>query len=172
MENRISQRIIGHRLPEYMLEVLTGGYAKAFLPVGIIRKEDSYTFNYDLNGYRRCKADRLPTKEKFRLLEILYDMNEDNENHLIPGDRYLLEPGLIYWNRHQIQMNTVRIIFYPDIKGEPFLKKWLIFIEKTLNAGIPEEQELLNQIRSLLQKQNDAYQIRKLIEKNRVTLEL
>lgn len=172
MEDRIRQRLIGHRLPEYMVEILTGGYAKAFIPMGILRKEDSYTFDYSLNGYQRCRANRLPTQEKFRLLEILYDMNEDNENHLISGERYLLEPELIYWRNQRIQANTVRILFYPDIKGEPFQKKWLIFIEKILDPGIPAEGRLLDQIRSLLQKQNNPFQIRKLIEKNRVHPEL
>lgn len=172
MGDRISQRLIGHRLPEYMVEILVGGYAKAFLPMGILRKEDSYTFDYSLNGYRRCMANRLSAKEKFRLLEILYDMNEDNENHLIPGERYLLEPELIYWRNHQIQANTLRILFYPDIKGEPFQKKWLVLIEKILDPGISEERSLLDQIRVLLQKQNNPFLIRKLIEKNRVSAEL
>lgn len=137
MEERLSQRIVGHAIPEYMIEVLIQDYAGTFLRMVVSRNEGVYDLSYELNGYRRCMAQRLPSAEKFCLLELLYDINEENENHLIPAERYMLEPELIYWKDHQIGRKTVRLLFYPDVKGEPFLRKWLILIEKNIESRRP-----------------------------------
>ena len=137
----------------------------------VSRNAGVYDLSYEQNGYRRCMAQRLPSPEKFRLLELLYDINEENENHLIPAERYMLEPELIYWKDHRIGRKTVRLLFYPDVKGEPVLRKWLILIEKILNPSVPEEKGLLEQMRYLLQKSNDPEKLRDLIQAARIRCE-
>ena len=83
----------------------------------------------------------------------------------------MLEPELIYWKDQRIGRKTVRLLFYPDVKGEPFLRKWLILIEKILNPGVPEEKGLLEQMRYLLQKSNDPEKLRDLIQAARIRCE-
>ena len=82
MEERLSRRIVGHSIPEYMIEILIQDYAGTFLRMVVSRNAGVYDLSYEQNGYRRCMAQRLPSPEKFRLLELLYDINEENENHL------------------------------------------------------------------------------------------
>lgn len=113
MEERLSQRIVGHAIPEYMIEVLIQDYAGTFLRMVVSRNGGVYDLSYELNGYRRCMAQRLPSAEKFCLLELLYDINEENENHLIPAERYMLEPELIYWKDHQIGRKPCDCCFTP-----------------------------------------------------------
>ncbi len=171
MDERLSRRIVGHSIPEYMIEILIQDYAGTFLRMVVSRNGGVYDLSYEQNGYRRCMAQRLPSPEKFRLLELLYDINEENENHLIPAERYMLEPELIYWKDHRISRKTVRLLFYPDVKGESFLRKWLMLIEKILNPGVPEEKGLLEQMRYLLQKSSDPEKLRDLIQAARIRCE-
>ena len=61
MEERLSQRIVGHAIPEYMIEVLIQDYAGTFLRMVVSRNGGVYDLSYELNGYRRCMAQRLPS---------------------------------------------------------------------------------------------------------------
>lgn len=168
MEQRINQRITGYHIPDYIGEILVRDHAKTFLKMVISKNADSYEFTYEITGYQRLTANRISSGQKMKLLEILYEINGINEDRLIPGEKYLLEPALIYWRNQELQRENVRLLYYPDIREEPFLRKWLALIEKILNPSAMEERELLEDIRTLLRKENDPDQIKKLIRKRRL----
>jgi hypothetical protein len=168
MEQRISQRIVGYHIPNYMSEILVRDYAKTFLKMVISKDSDSYEFTYKVTNYQRLMTDKISSAQKMKLLEILYEINKANEDHLIPGEKYLLEPALIYWKNQELNRENVRILYYPDIREEPFLRKWLVIIEKILDPSVGKERELIDEIRNFLRQGNNPDRIKMLIEKRRV----
>ena len=60
MEERLSQRIVGHAIPEYMIEVLIQDYAGTFLRMVVSRNGGVYDLSYELTGAAWRSAFPLP----------------------------------------------------------------------------------------------------------------
>ncbi len=172
MEQRMNQRIVGYHLPNYMCEILIHDYTGTFLRMVITQKQNRYDFTYELTGFERCVTSRMSTGQKLRLLESLYEINQINEDHLIPAEKYMLEPALIYWRNGDPSRKNIRLLFYPDIKEEPFMKKWLSIVESVLNSDEPKERQLLDDIRKMLRQGNNPDSLKKLLASKRENSEL
>ncbi len=172
MEQRMTQRITGYHLPNYISEILIHDYTRTFLRMVITQKQNRYDFTYELTGFERCLTNRLNTHQKLQLLESLYEVNQINEDHLIPAEKYLLDPALIYWRNENTCRNNIRILFYPDMKEVPFMKKWLLIVETLLDTDVAKEKQILDDIRHMLRRGNDPECLKKLLEESREKCEM
>lgn len=154
MIKKLKQQIRGYQMPEYLIEILTRNYCRTFLPMTIIRQGESYTMTYDTGRFDRMELNSLSQKDRIQLLLFLLEMNERNEDHLIPADRYLIEPELIYRSGRGIAEESVRLLFYPDLKSHGFRQKLRLFTDK-INTGTPEEKEPLVRFTELLAEEED-----------------
>ena len=82
----------------------------------------------------------------------------------------MLEPELIYWKDHRIGRKTVRLLFYPDVKGA-VPAEMADFDRKNIESRRPGEKGLLEQMRYLLQKSNDPEKLVDLIQAARIRCE-
>ncbi len=151
MIKRLRQQIRGYTMPEYLIDILTHQYSECFLPMNIIRQNDSYQFTYDTGHFERAEVRRMDLNEKARLILVLIQLNDIGEDHLIGAERYLVEPELIYRRGKILSVNSVRLLYYPDLKSQSFTVKLIQFLEK-IRSGITGEEELFERIRKALEE--------------------
>lgn len=168
--NRIRQDMSGYTMPTYVEEILTQNYCPNFMRMSIVRECDNYVFNYKPESYDRLDVMKLRLYDKLLLLRTLIQMSEDTSNHLINANNYLLEPELIYCKGGNININSIRLMYYPDIKKLEFRYKLVLFASRIMNEQNKEEREMAESIRQAAEA-GDINRIRMFIEKNLLRLE-
>lgn len=167
---RIRQDMSGFTMPTYVEEILTQNYCPSFMRMSIVRDYDSYVFNYKPDAYERIDVMNLSLYDKLLLLRTLITMSENSSNYLINADNYLLEPELIYSKGNNIGINSVRLMYYPDIKKLDFRYKLVLFADRILNKDIKEEREMADSIREVAEP-GDINRIKMFLDKNLLRLE-
>ena len=145
---RINQNMTGYRMPAYVEEILTGNYCKNFVRMSIIRDCGNYSFSYKPAGLTRLDPSALSLYDKLLLIRNLISLSENTSDHLIEGESYLLEPELVYAKGGSVDMNSLRLLYYPDVKRLDFRYKIVLFADRILNRNIKEEREMADRIRS------------------------
>ena len=115
--------------------------------MSIIRDKGSYSFSYKPGCYTRINAAEMKLYEKLLLLRNLISMSESASDHLIREDSYLLEPELIYSKRGRVDVENLKIMYYPDMKKLDFRYKLVIFANRILDPKIREEREMADRFR-------------------------
>lgn len=167
---RIRQDMSGFTMPTYVEEILTQNYCPSFMRMSIVRDYDSYVFNYKPDAYEKIDVMNLSLYDKLLLLRTLITMSENTSNYLINADNYLLEPELIYSKGPNIGINSVRLMYYPDIKKLDFRYKLVLFADRILNKDVKEEREMADSIREVAEP-GDINRIKMFLDKNLLRLE-
>ncbi len=147
----ISQRMTGTLVPIYMIEILTKNYCKSFLRMSIVKDDDGYIFSYDVKNLKRLDISKLRPHEKFGLIATLIEMGAFNEQHLVAGENYLLEPELIYETRDGAPKKQIKLMFYPDATKMPFEDKLGIFMEKIKAVSGGKEREVIMRAQAFIE---------------------
>lgn len=138
----------GYRMPSYVEEILTENYCRNFVRMSIIRDSGNYSFSYKPAGLSRLDTSSLSLYDKLLLIRNLISMSEDASDHLIGAESYLLEPELVYSKGGNVDINSLRLLYYPDVKKLEFRYKIVLFADRILDKGIREEREMAEKIRS------------------------
>ena len=144
---RIKQDMTGYRMPAYIEEILTQNYCENFMRMSILKDKGSYSFSYKPGGFNRLDPGSMSLYDKLLLLKNLIIMSEMTEDHLIGSESYLLEPELIYAKGKRVDMDSLRIMYYPDAKRLDFRYKIVLFADRIMNKSIREEREMAERIR-------------------------
>lgn len=138
----------GFRMPAYVEEILTENYCKSFVRMSIIRDSGNYSFSYKPVGLSRLEPSALGLYDKLLLIRNLISMSESTSDHLIGAESYLLEPELIYTKGGRVDINSLKVLFYPDVKKLDFRYKIMMFTDRIMNKNIREEREMGERIRT------------------------
>ena len=144
---RIRQDMAGYRMPFYVEEILTQNYCPGFMRMSIVREEDRYAFSYKTESFVRLDASAMRLYDKLLLIRNLIDMSENNSDHLINAETYLIEPELIYARRGRVDSGSLKLMYYPDVKMLDFRYKIVLFADRIMNKEIKEEREMAARIR-------------------------
>lgn len=144
---RIRQEMAGYRMPAYVEEILTQNYCPGFMRMSIIRENDRYAFSYKTDSFSRLDASGMRLYDKLMLIRNMISMSENNSDHLINAENYLLEPELIYMRSGRVDLASLRLMYYPDVKRLDFRYKIVLFSDRIMNKEIREEREMAERIR-------------------------
>lgn len=145
---RIDQSMTGYRMPAYVEEILTENYCKNFVRMSIVRDSGNYSFSYKPAGLSRLDPSSMNLYDKLLLIRNLISMSENTSDHLIGAESYLLEPELVYAKGNNVDINSLKLLYYPDVKKLDFRYKIVLFADRILNKGMKEEREMAERIRS------------------------
>ena len=145
---RINQNMTGYRMPAYVEEILTENYCKNFVRMSIIRESGNYSFSYKPAGLSRLDPSAMSLYDKLLLLRNLISMSENTSDHLIDAESYLLEPELVYAKGGNVDINSLKLLYYPDVKKLEFRYKIVLFADRILDKNNREEREMAERIRS------------------------
>jgi len=144
---RIKQDMTGYRMPAYIEEILTQNYCDNFMRMSILRDNGSYSFSYKPGNLNKLDPDSMSLYDKLLLLRNLISMSESTEDHLIGSESYLLEPELVYARGKNVDIDSLRIMYYPDVKKLDFRYKIVLFADRIMNKTKKEEREMAERIR-------------------------
>lgn len=161
----IRQEINECNLPTYMEDILINNYCPGFLRMSMVRENNDYIFNYQTERFNRIDISKLTTCDKIVLLRTIISLNDRNEDWLIAGDNYLLEPELVYSLNNSVEDGCVRLLFYPDFKKMTFKKKIILFAEKIKNRKNKTEIELIDNFKNVCET-SDWNRTRQYLDKN------
>lgn len=152
-------------LPTYIEDILTNNYCPGFLRMSMVRENNDYVFNYQTDRFNRLDISKLTTYDKMVLLRTIISLNDRNEDWLIAGDNYLIEPELIYSLNNSVEDGCVRLLFYPDFKRMTFQKKIIIFAERIKNKRNKPEVDLIDSFKNICES-SDWNRTRQYLDKN------
>ena len=167
---RIKQEMAGYRMPSYIEEILTHNHCKNFMRMSIVRESGNYSFNYKPGSYSRLDTAELRLYDKLLLLRNLISISEYAEDHLIKSENYLIEPELIYARDGRVDPESIRLMFYPDVKKLDFRFKIVLFADRILDKNIKEERDMADHIRQAAGP-GDINRIKLFLDKNIIRLE-
>lgn len=167
---RIRQDMTGYRMPSYVEEILTRNYCKNFMRMSIVREGGSYSFSYRPGSFSRLDTGNLTLYDKLLLLRNLISMSENTADHLIDAENYLLEPELVYAKESNVNIDSLRLMYYPDVKRLDFRYKIVLFADRILDKGIREEKEMAERIREAAEP-GDMNRIKLFLDKSILRLE-
>ena len=144
---RIKQDMTGYRMPAYIEEILTQNYCDNFMRMSILRDKGSYSFSYKPGSLSKLDPGCLSLYDKLLLLRNLISMSENTEDHLIGSESYLLEPELVYAKGRNVDIDSIKLMYYPDVKKLDFRYKIVLFADRIMNKAIREEREMAERIR-------------------------
>ena len=133
---RIKQDMTGYRMPAYVEEILTQNYCDNFMRMSIIRDKGNYSFSYKPGSLSKLDPGSMTLYDKLLLLRNLISMSESTEDHLIGSESYLLEPELVYAKGKSVDIGSIRIMYYPDVKKLDFRYKIVLFADRIMNKTI------------------------------------
>ena len=160
----------GYRMPAYVEEILTQNYCPGFMRMSIIRENDRYDFRYKTDSFSRLDASCMRLYDKLLLIRNLISMSENNSDHLISAENYLIEPELIYARSGRVDLGNIRLMYYPDVKRLDFRYKIVLFADRIMNKEIREEREMAERIRESAEP-GDMNRIKMFLDKAILRLE-
>ena len=167
---RIKQDMTGYRMPAYIEEILTQNYCDNFMRMSILRDNGSYSFSYKPGNLNKLDPDSMSLYDKLLLLRNLISMSESTEDHLIGSESYLLEPELVYARGKNVDIDSLRIMYYPDVKKLDFRYKIVLFADRIMNKTKKEEREMVERIREAAAS-GDINRIKLFLDKAIIRLE-
>ena len=167
---RIKHEMTGYIMPAYIEEILTQNYCENFMRMSILKDNGSYSFSYKPGNLSRLDPDSMSLYDKLLLLRNLISMSESTEDHLIGSESFLLEPELIYAKDRNVDLDSIRIMYYPDVKKLDFNYKIVLFANRIMNKTIKEEREMAERIREAAAP-GDINRIKLFLDKTIIRLE-
>ena len=137
----------GYRMPAYVEEILTENYCRNFMRMSIVRDSGHYSFSYKPGSLMKLDPGSLKLYDKILLIRNLISMSEESSDHLIDAESYLLEPELVYAKGGKVDINSLKIMYYPDVKMLDFRYKIVLFTDRIMNKSLREEREMAEKIR-------------------------
>ncbi len=167
---RIKQNMSGYRMPGYIEEILTENYCENFVRMSIVKESGNYSFSYKPAGLSRLDTASMNLYDKLLLIRNLITVSENTSDHLIGAESYLIEPELVYAKGGNVDMNSIRLLYYPDVKKLEFRYKIVLFADRILNKSIREEREMAERIRSAAEP-GDINRLKMFLDKTILRLE-
>ena len=167
---KIKQDMTGYRMPAYIEEILTQNYCDNFMRMSILRNKGSYSFSYKPGSLSKLDLGCLSLYDKLLLLRNLISMSENTEDHLIGSESYLLEPELVYAKGRNVDIDSIKLMYYPDVKKLDFRYKIVLFADRIMNKNIKEEREMAEHIREAAQP-GDINRIKLFLDKAIIRIE-
>ena len=167
---RINQNMTGYRMPAYVEEILTENYCKNFVRMSIVRESSNYSFSYKPAGLSKLDPSSMNLYDKLLLLRNIISMSENTSDHLIDAESYLLEPELVYAKGGSVDVNSLKLLYYPDIKKLEFRYKIVLFADRIFNKSIREEREMAERIRTVAEP-GDMNRLKMFLDKTILRLE-
>lgn len=167
---KIRQNMSGYKMPSYIEEILTQNYCSSFIRMSIVSDSGRYLFSYRPENYSRIDPAEMSLYDKLLLLRNLISMSEISADHLIGAENYLLEPELVYTKDQNVDIGSLKIMYYPDIKKLDFRYKIVLFADRILNKDFREEREMAEKIREAAEP-GDMNRIKLFLDKNILRLE-
>jgi hypothetical protein len=168
MKKTLKHRITGYSMPSYYKDILTGNHCGCFAEMTILYDDRGYLFTYETGRHTKLDFKKLETQEKLKLIESLIKMAERIDRHLISPGTYMIDFDLIYSLGDSANEDRLKLLFYPDLKGQPFREKLSTFTVKLLGAGSEYERSLMQQITDFINAEDDAMLRRYLVRHTRV----
>ena len=166
----INQNMTGYRMPAYIEEILTENYCRNFVRMSIIRDSGNYSFSYRPAGLSRLDTSSMGLYEKLLLIRNLISMSENTSDHLIGAESYLLEPELVYAKENKVDIDSLKLLYYPDVKKLEFRYKIVLFADRILSKSKREEREMAERIRSAAEP-GDMNRLKMFLDKTILRLE-
>lgn len=166
----IKQDMTGYKMPAYIEEILTQNYCDSFMRMSILKDKGGYSFNYKPGCMNRIDPGSMSLYDKLILLRNLISMSESAEDHLIGSESYLIEPELVYAKDGNVDIGSIRIMYYPDVKKLDFRYKIVLFADRIMNKNIKEEREMAEHIREAAQP-GDINRIKLFLDKAIIRIE-
>ena len=160
----------GYRMPAYVEEILTQNYCGSFMRMSIVSDSGRYSFSYKPENFSRIDTSELSLYDKLLLIRNLISMSESSSDHLISAETYLLEPELVYAKGRNVDIGSLKIMFYPDVRRMRFPNKLMTFTERIKDGSSKEERELLSQFRDIVEE-GDINRARLFLDKNILRIE-
>ena len=160
----------GYRMPAYVEEILTENYCKNFVRMSIIRDSGKYSFSYKPAGLCRLDTSSMRLYDKLLLIRNLISMSESTSDHLIEAENYLLEPELVYAKGGHVDLNSLRLLYYPDVKKLEFRYKIVLFADRILDKNKREEREMAERIREAAEP-GDINRLKMFLDKTLLRME-
>ena len=167
---RIRQNMNGYKMPAYVEEILTQNYCDSFMRMSIVSDSGRYSFSYKPGNYSRIDTSELSLYDKLLLIRNLISMSECSSDHLIGAESYLLEAELVYTRGRNVDIGSLKIMFYPDAKKLDFRYKIVLFADRILNKSIREERDMAERIREAAEP-GDMNRIKLFLDKSILRLE-
>ena len=167
---RIKQEMTGYRMPAYIEEILTQNYCDSFMRMSILRDKGNYSFSYKPGNLNRLDPGNMSLYDKLLLFRNLIIMSESTEDHLIGSESFLLEPELVYTKGGNVDIDSLKIMYYPDMKRLDFNYKVVLFADRIMNKTIKEEREMAERIREAASP-GDINRIKLFLDKTIMRLE-
>ena len=167
---RIRQDMTDYRMPAYVEEILTENYCSSFVRMSIVRENGNYSFSYKPAGLSKLDPKGMKLYDKLLLIRNLISLSESTSDHLIGAESYLLEPELVYGKGGSIDMDCLKLLYYPDAKKLEFRYKIVLFADRILDKSIREEREMADRIREAAQP-GDMNRLKMFLEKSLLRLE-
>ncbi|MBR0373526.1 MAG: hypothetical protein IJH91_03230 [Mogibacterium sp.] len=166
MSKQLRKTIRDCTIPEYMIDILTGGFCDCFLRMSILHENRTYVFSYDTSYYDGISMKDLSPQELLELTNTLIKIKTTCENHLISAEDFMIEPACL-WKRSGMAICVgLRLAFVPDPSRRPFCEKLLAIMERLRYDSGSGEDELLNRAREEL-KRGDLRRAEALLERIR-----
>lgn len=150
----IRQDVNNCKIPGYLQDILTNNYCPNFLRMSMVRESDDYTFRYQEDRYKKIQVDKLTTYMKIVLLKSLLDIIDKNEEWLIGGESYMIEPELVYSINNSVDAASLKLLFYPDYEMNDVSEKVASFSKKITNLHLDEEVDIMSQFANFIQANN------------------
>lgn len=167
---RIRQGMTGYHIPGYMEEILTGNYCPNFMRMSMVRNNESYSFNYRPGRYIKLDRSKLNTYEKLILIRSVITLAETAREYMIKPESYLIEPELIYLSGGRVSPESIKMMFYPDVKRLALRYKILLFAERIKDGSNREERELFEQL-AKAGESGDINKLKLFLDKNIMRIE-
>lgn len=167
---RIRQDMTDYDMPSYVEEILTENYCKSFVRMSIVKESGNYSFSYKPAGLVRIDPRGMKMYDKLLLIRNLISMSESTSDHLIGAENYLLEPELIYAKGGKVDADSLKLLFYPDVKKLDFRYKIVLFADRIMNKEIKEEREMAERIRETAEP-GDMNRLKMFLDKTVLRLE-
>lgn len=167
---RMRQNMTGYRMPAYIEEILTENYCRNFMRMSIVKESDRYLFNYKPESYVKLDPYSMNLYDKLLLLRNLISMIENNDDHLISPETYLIEPELVYVNGGRVDAESLKLMYYPDIKKLDLRYKIVLFADRIMNKNLKEEREMAEKIREVSEAE-DINRIKLFLDRNILKIE-
>ncbi|MBK5253646.1 MAG: hypothetical protein JJE03_04150 [Peptostreptococcaceae bacterium] len=127
MKSVIKRTVNSVDVPDYLLEIISMNYDKCFLDITAIENNEKITMIYDVKNLSKIDINGYTLYQAISLIKEIVICEENNENHLIFPEDYLICLDLIFIPN---KGKGIKLLYYPDENGKGFIEKLIGLIEE------------------------------------------
>ena len=131
-------------LEQYVIEVLTLGFCKSFLPVCFVKSSETLAANYNVSGYRKLSSIKnIAIGDLLNIvIGILHGMF-DGEKHLLFSDEYEINDDTVFVDKGY---SNIKMIYIPSKEESTGPEKIISFLNIILRKSSKEGEKYIKNI--------------------------